>query len=214
MEAYVFWAPMGICMYTNLVEGPLAGLTIHAYCVGVEHRGHAPVTPNEEAQTLMARTFIKVNYDTAVNITVRLGDCVSSDHLARFIVDVIALLDLTAIYARYGPRGAPAYAPEILLGLLFYGYATGVFSTRQIEQATYESLPFRFIAGDRHPDHDTLAHFRKTFLPEITTLFAQVLLIAYEAGVLKLGAISLDGTKIHADASKSKAVSYHRLIEI
>jgi transposase len=162
----------------------------------------------------MARTFIQVNYDTAINITVRLGDCVSPDHLARFIVDVIALLDLTAIYARYGPRGAPAYAPELLLGLLFYGYATGVFSTRQIEQATYESLPFRFIAGDRHPDHDTLAHFRKTFLPEITTLFAQVLLIAYEAGVLKLGAMSLDGTKIHADASKSKAVSDNRLIEI
>jgi len=137
--------------------------------------------PTEEAQTLMARTFIKVNYNTAINITVRLGDCVSPDHLARFIVDVIALLDLTAIYARYGPRGAPAYAPEILLGLLFYGYATGVFSTRQIEQATYESLPFRFIAGDMHPDYDTLAHFRKTFLSEITTLFAQVLLIAYEA---------------------------------
>src|SRR2546426_1624780 len=122
--------------------------------------------PIEEAQTLMARTFIKVNYNTAINITVRLGDCVSPDHLARFIVDVITLLDLTAIYARYGPRGAPAYAPEILLGLLFYGYATGVFSTRQIEQATYESLPFRFIAGDMHPDHDTLAHFRKTFLSE------------------------------------------------
>jgi len=170
--------------------------------------------PTEETQTLMARTFIKVNYNTAINITVRLGDCVSPDHLARFIVDVIALLDLTAIYARYGPRGAPAYAPELLLGLLFYGYATGVFSTRQIEQATYESLPFRFIAGDMHPDHDTLAHFRKTFLPEITTLFAQVLLIAYEAGVLKLGAMSLDGTKIHADASKSKAVSDNRLIEI
>ena len=88
-----------------------------------------------------------MHYHTAIHITVRLGDGVSPDHLARFIVDVIPLLDLTAISARYGPRGAPAYAPEILLGLLFYGYATGVFSTRQIEQATYESLPFRFISN-------------------------------------------------------------------
>jgi transposase len=155
-----------------------------------------------------------VNDDTAINITVRLGDCVSPAHLARFIVDVLALLDMTALSARYGPRGAPAYAPELLLGLLFSGYATGVCSTRQIAQAPYESVPFRFIAGDMHPDHDTLAHFRKTFLPEITTLFAQVLLIADEAGVLKLGAMSRDGTKRHADASKSKAVSDNRLIEI
>jgi transposase len=170
--------------------------------------------PTEEAQTLMARTFIKVNDHTAINLTVRLGDCVSPDHLARCIVDVIALLDLTAIYARYGPRGAPAYAPEILLGLLCSGYATGVFSTRQIAQAAYESLPFRFITGDRHPDHDTRAHFRTTFLSDITTLFAQVLLIASEAGVRKLGAMSLDGTQMHADAAKSKAVRDNRLIEI
>src|SRR3989442_6615304 len=102
--------------------------------------------PTEEAQTLMARTFIKVNYNTAINITVRLGDCVSPDHLARFIVDVITLLDLTAIYARYGPRGASAYAPEILLGLLFYGYVTGVFSSRHIVQASYGSFPLCVIA--------------------------------------------------------------------
>src|SRR5881397_1324057 len=88
--------------------------------------------PTEEAQTLMARTFIKVHYHTAIHITVRLGDGVSPDHLARFIVDVIPLLDLTAISARYGPRGAPAYAPEILLGLLFSGDATGVSCTSSL----------------------------------------------------------------------------------
>ncbi len=126
----------------------------------------------------------------------------------------MGLLDLTAIYARYGTRGAPAYAPEILLGLLFYGYATGVFSSRKIEQATYESLPFRFMAGDLHPDHDTIATFRKTFLSELQGLFTQVLLIAQRVGVLKLGRISLDGTKLHADASKSQAVSYQRLLEM
>jgi len=110
--------------------------------------------------------------------------------------------------------GGEAYAPEILLGLLFYGYATGVFSSRKIERVTYESIPFRFIAGGLHPDHDTIANFRKTFLPQITGLFAQVLVVAREMGLLNLGNISLDGSKIHADASKSKAVSYKRLLEL
>jgi len=102
----------------------------------------------------------------------------------------------------------------VLLGLLLYGYATGVFSSRKIERATYEAVPFRFIAGNLHPDHDTLATFRRTFLPELKELFVQVLLLAQETGVLKLGTISLDGTKVHADASKRKAVSYKRLREL
>jgi transposase len=127
---------------------------------------------------------------------------------------VIAQLDLSALYARYAPVGGEALAPEILLGLLFYGYATGVFSSRKIEKATYESLPFRFLAGGLHPDHDTIANFRKTFLVELQELFVQILLLAQTAGVLKLGNISLDGSKIHADASKSHAVSYKRLIEL
>lgn len=160
----------------------------------------------------VARRFKRVDYDAVIHLTVRLGDCVPPGHLARFVVEVVALLDLTMIHARYGSRGAPPYAPEILLGLLFYGYATGVFSSRKIERATYECLPFRFIAGDLHPDHDTIATFRKTFLPELQELFTQVLLIAQAAGVLKLGRISLDGTKLHADASKSQAVSYRRLL--
>jgi transposase len=162
----------------------------------------------------VARKFKQVDYDAVIHLTIRLGDCVPPGHLAQFVVEVVALLDLTAIYARYGSRGAPPYAPEILLALLFYGYATGVFSSRKLEQATYECLPFRFIAGDLHPDHDTIATFRKTFLPELQELFTQVLLLAHVAGVLKLGRISLDGTKLHADASKSKAVSDRRLLEL
>ena len=124
------------------------------------------------------------------------------------------LLDLSGIYAGYAPVGGEAYAPEILLGLLLYGYATGVFSSRKIEKATYESIPFRFLAGGWHPDHDTIANFRKTFLPAITDLFTQVLVIARELGVLKLGNLSVDGSKIHADASKSHAVSYGRLLQL
>ena len=162
----------------------------------------------------MSRIFKKVDYAQALDLTVRLGDCLSPDHLARFVVDSVALLDLSALYARYGTRGGEPYAPEVLLGLLLYGYATGVFSSRKIERATYEAVPFRFIAGNLHPDHDTLATFRRTFLPELKDLFVQVLLLAQEAGVLKLGTISLDGTKIHADASKHNAISYKRLLEV
>ena len=162
----------------------------------------------------MARRFKKVDYEKALDQTVTIRECLPPDHLARFIVAIIALLDLSAIYACYAAVGGEAYAPEVLLGLLFYGYATGVFSSRKIERATYESIPFRFIAGGLHPDHDTIANFRKTFLPQIIGLFAQVLVVAREMGLLNLGNISLDGSKIHADASKSKAVSYKRLLEL
>jgi transposase len=161
-----------------------------------------------------SRRFITVDYDQALDLTVTLRECLPPSHLACFIVDVIAQLDLRGIYLHYGPRGGQAYAPEILLGLLFYGYATGTFSSRKIEKATYESIPFRYLAGGLHPDHDTIADFRKTFLPELGELFVQILLYAQLMGVLQLGHISLDGTKIHADASKSKAVSHQRLLEL
>lgn len=162
----------------------------------------------------MSRKFRIANYEETLNQTIRLAEALPPQHLARFVVDIIAQLDLSRIYEQYAPVGGEAIAPEILLGLLFYGYATGLFSSRKIEKATYESIPFRFIAGGLHPDHDTIANFRKTFLAEIKELFVQILLLAQAAGVFKLGNISLDGSKIHADASKSHAVSYKRLIEL
>src|ERR1700687_3085176 len=162
----------------------------------------------------MSREFKTPDYDATLNSTLALREALPLNHLARFVVDVITQLDLRPIYARYAPVGGTAIAPEILLGLLFYGYATGVFSSRKIERATYEAIPFRFIAGNLHPDHDTLASFRRTFLQDLKDLFVQVLLLAQQAGVLKLGTISLDGTKLHADASKHNAVSYKRLLEI
>lgn len=164
--------------------------------------------------TCRSRRFITVDYKQALEQTVVMREVLPSDHLACFVVEVIAQLDLSCIYAHYGVRGGKAYAPEVLLGLLFYGYATGMFSSRKIERATYEALPFRYLAGGLHPDHDTLADFRKTFLREIGELFVQILLYAQLMGVLQLGNLSLDGTKIHADASKSKAVSYRRLLEL
>jgi transposase len=113
---------------------------------------------------IMPRKFITADYDATLEITIRLGDVIQPDHLAFFILDIIALLDYRYIYEYYGSRGAPPYAPEILLALLFYGYATGIFSSRKIERATYEALPFILIAGGMHPDHDTIANFRKNFL--------------------------------------------------
>ena len=162
----------------------------------------------------MSRKFRTVNYEESINQTVRLAEVLPASHLAWFVVNVIGQLDLGPIYKRYAEQGGEAIAPDILLGLLFYGYATGVFSSRKIEKATYETIPFRFIAGGLHPDHDTIANFRKTFLKEIKGLFVQILLLAQEIGMLEIGNISLDGSKIHADASKSHAVSYKRLIEL
>jgi transposase len=155
-----------------------------------------------------------IDYEKSLDQTITIRDVLPPDHLARFIVRVISWLDVSAIYAKYSDEGGEAYAPELLLGLLFYGYATAVFSSRKIEKATYESIPFRFLAGGWHPDHDTIANFRKTFLTEIADLFAQLLVVAHELGVLKLGNISVDGSKIHADASKSHAVSYGRLLQL
>jgi transposase len=131
----------------------------------------------------MTRKFSKIDYETALDQTITIRDVLPPDHLARFLVWVISRLDLSAIYAKYSDKGGEAYAPELLLGLLFYGYATGVFSSRKIEKATHESIPFRFLAGGWHPDHDTIANFRKTFLPEIADLFAQVLVVAHELGL-------------------------------
>jgi transposase len=129
-------------------------------------------------------------------------------HLARFVVDVIAGLDLRALLGSYRGSGEASYHPSILLGILVYGYATGVFSSRKLERATYDSVAFRFVAANQHPDHDTIAVFRRRFLVEIQTLFVQVLQLAREIGVLKLGTIALDGTKMHANASRHSALSY------
>jgi transposase len=162
----------------------------------------------------MSRKFKQADYETTANTPIRLGEALPANHLARFVVDVVAQLELGPIYQRYKAVGGVAIAPSVLLSLLFYGYATGKFSSRKIEKATYEDLGYRYVAGGLHPDHDTIAHFRKTFLPELQGLFVEILLLAKLAGILKVGNLSLDGSKIHADASKSKAVSYGRLVEL
>lgn len=129
-------------------------------------------------------------------------------HLARYVVDVVEGLDLSALERAYVGRGSYAYHPATLLSLLIYGYATGTFSSRKIERATYDSLAFRYIACNRHPDHDTLANFRKRFGNEFQSAFVQVLQIARENRLSRFGTVSLDGTKIRANASRHSALSY------
>ena len=162
----------------------------------------------------MTRKFKRPDYEATLKAPIVLEEAIPANHLARFVVDIISQLDLRKIYAGYAEQGGEAIAPEALLGLLFFGYATGIFSSRKLEKATYENLGARYVAGGLHPDHDTIANFRKTFLAELQGLFVQILLLAKMAGVLKMGNLSLDGSKIHADASKSHAVSYKRLLEI
>jgi transposase len=124
------------------------------------------------------------------------------------VVEVIAGLDLRAMTGSYRGSGEASYHPGLLLGILIYGYATAVFSSRKLERATFDSVAFRFIAANEHPDHDTIAAFRRRFLKQIAKLFVQVLVLAREMGVLKMGTVALDGTKIHANASRHSALSY------
>jgi transposase len=126
-------------------------------------------------------------------------------HLARFVAEVIEGLDLRAMTGSYRGSGEASYHPRLLLGLIVYGYATGVFSSRNLERATHDSVAFRFIAANEHPDHDTIANFRRRFLPEIEALFVRVLSVAREMGVLQLGTVALDGTKISTPARAATA---------
>jgi len=155
----------------------------------------------------MAR-FVTVDRNTAYLLPPSVEDWLPQDHLARFVVDIVDQLDLSALTREYRGTGSAAYHPAVMLGLLVYGYATGVYSSRRIEAATYESIAFRYIAANTHPDHDSLCTFRKRFLNEIKALFVQVLGIARQMKLLKLGTIALDGTKVHANASRHSALSY------
>jgi transposase len=152
--------------------------------------------------------FRPIDRETGYLLPPSIDEWLPQNHLARFIVEVVDGLDLSAIGGSYRGTGSAAYRPALLLALLIYGYATGVFSSRKLERASYDSVAFRFITGNEHPDHDTIAEFRRRFLGEIERLFVEVLKLAREMGVLKMGTVALDGTKIHANASRHSALSY------
>jgi transposase len=152
-------------------------------------------------------SYIQADRDTPYLLPPSVDEWLPANHLARFILEVIEQLDLSRLTQGYARRGSKAHHPAVLLALLVYGYATGVFSSRKIERASYDSVAFRYLAANTHPDHDTLATFRKRFLPELEELFVQVLSIAQTMKLLQLGQISLDGSKLKANASKHKALS-------
>jgi transposase len=156
----------------------------------------------------MSGHFVTSDRDTPMLMAPSLQEWLPPKHLARLIVATVEQLDLRAIEDSYAGRGERAYRPKMLVALLVYGYATGVFSSRKLERSCFESVVFRYIAANTSPDHDTIADFRKRILPELPGIFLQVLLVAKELGVLTVGQISLDGTKIKANASKHHALSY------
>ncbi len=152
--------------------------------------------------------FRPINRDTDFLLPPSVQDWLPEGHLARYVVEVVEGLDLGSIEEADGGQGSLPYHPATLLSLLIYGYATGCYSSRKIERATYDSLAFRFIAGNCHPDHATLATFRRRFAREFEATFVQVLQIARENQLSRFGAVSLDGTKIHANDSRHSALSY------
>jgi transposase len=158
--------------------------------------------------------FRPIDRLTAYLLPPSVDDWLPEHHLGRFVVDVVEQLDLSAMSKAYRGSGSASYHPQLLVELLIYGYATGVFSSRKLERATYDSVAFRFVAANQHPDHDTIAAFRRRFLKEIEALFVKILLLAREMGLLKLGTVALDGTKIHANASKHSALSYEHACKI
>lgn len=152
--------------------------------------------------------FIITDRKTDYLLPPSLEDWLNEDHLARFVVEVVDQLDISNLTRQYAGRGSKAHHPATLLAILVYGYATGVFSSRKLERATYDSVAFRYIAAGSHPDHDTLATFRRRFIGELEGLFVQVLELAQEMKLVKLGTVCLDGTKLHANASRHSALSH------
>jgi len=163
------------------------------------------------------KTFKPYNPDQPFLLPPALRDWLPEDHPAAFISEVVdAALDLTPILATYETgdgRGQPPYHPALLVKLLLYGYCMGKPSSRQLERATYEEIPYRVLAANQHPDHDTIAAFRQTHLTALAALFVQVLRLCQRAGLVQLGHVALDGTKVLANASKHKAMSYGRMTE-
>ena len=164
----------------------------------------------------MAKGYLPYDIDQRLLLPPDMREWLPESHLALFLLDVVNELDLSAIervYDAKDSRGRAGYHPAMMVALLIYAYCVGKPSSRRIERATYEDVAFRVVAGDQHPDHDSIADFRKRHLSALAGLFTQVLKLCQKAGLVKLGHIAIDGTKIKANASKHKAMSYDRMSE-
>jgi len=164
----------------------------------------------------MGKCFRSSDVNQALLLPPSLHDWLPEKHLARFLVDVVDALDLGAIYESYEEkdgRGQAAYDPAMMVRVLLYGYCMGSYSSRKIQAKTYEDIGFRYLAADEHPDHSTMAEFRKRHLEALAGLFCQALQLCEKAGLVKLGHVAMDGSKIQGNASKHKAMSYERMSE-
>ena len=166
--------------------------------------------------SVMNKRFRACSLDQPFLLPPSLQEWLPEDHLARFIADVMNELELSAIYAEYGRqdgRGLSAYHPLLLTRLLLYGYCMGVTSSRRMERATYDDVAFRYLAAAQHPDHDTIAAFRQQHIAALAGLFVQALRLCQQAGLVKLGNVAIDGTKIMANASTRRSLPYQKLCE-
>jgi transposase len=164
----------------------------------------------------MATRFVPIDRDTPLLLPPNLREWVPANHLVHFILDAVEALDLRQVKVNTRGTGSPQYPPRMLLALLIYSYATGTFSSRRIEQSTYDSVPVRLLTADTHPDHDTLCTFRRENQALLTESFVKVLQLAQQLKLLKFGqlTVAVDGTKVLANASKHSAVSYQRAGEL
>src|SRR5919106_2040923 len=162
----------------------------------------------------MSKTFRAYDMNQQLLLPPDLRQWLRDDHLALYVSDVVEALDLSGIINKYqegDTRGRPPYHPALMVKLLVYGYCTGRMSSRKLEQATYDDVAFRVLSCDQHPDHDSIADFRKRHLAELGQLFVQVLQLCQRAGLLKLGHVAIDSTKIKANAAKSESLRYDSL---
>jgi transposase len=162
------------------------------------------------------KTFRNYSPDQRLLLAPDLQDWLPEDHLARFISEVVDEMDLSAIFSSYekrDDRGQPPYHPKMMFKLLLYAYCTGEPSSRKIEEATYMNVAFRVLSADQHPDHASISTFRKRHLAVLGGLFLQGLRLCEKAGLVKLGHVAIDGTKVKANASKHKAMSYDRMCQ-
>ena len=164
----------------------------------------------------MAKRFRPYSLEQDYLLPPSIKDWLPDGHLARFIGDVTQEMDLKPLLSRYrngDGRGLSAYNPVMMLRLILYGYCVGKRSSRQLEKATYDEVPFRYLAGNQHPDHDTIAAFRKEHLASLGDLFVEVLKLCCEAGMVKVGQVAIDGTKMRANADRNYSFRYNQLSE-
>ena len=162
----------------------------------------------------MAERLVNVDRDTPMLLPVDLREWIPQDDLVHFVINAVETMSLPGLSVNPSGSGSKQYPPRVMLALVIYCYANGLFASRRIERATYRDLAVRYLTGDTHPDHDTICAFRRENGEAVKQAFLEVLRLAQKMGLLKVGTVSVDGTHIKANASKHKGVRYDRAGEL